>query len=116
MPDRRAGSQLYGALARSRARTRRDSASGGIVEDRLDVARELGRGPIEEAGVTENLAMLGDVVGDDRIARAHRLDQGRVGPADLGGLDVRRRVRPEDVVAVTIDRAEEADPRVGRAP
>jgi len=87
-----------------------------VVQEFLERRGQLHRSAVVPAGVTENLAMLGDVVGHDRIASAHRLDQGRVGPADLGGLDVRRRVRPEDVVAVTIDRAEEADPRVGRAP
>ena len=36
--------------------------------------------------------MLGNLVGQDGVAEAHRLDQGGVSPAHFRRLDVRRRV------------------------
>ena len=89
---------------------------GGVGQERAEEAGQGRRvaGVPPEGGVAGHLPVLGGVVGEDGPTEPHRLDEGRVRSADLGRVDVGRRVRQERPVSLAVDRSRQEDSRVLR--
>ena len=101
-------------LGRPRLGRRSESiALRWVVKHLLQTGTKAVDATVVAARLAEGFAMLRHVVGQDRVPEAHRLDQCRMSPADLGRLDVGGRIGLEDAVAMAVDRAEEPDAWIG---
>jgi hypothetical protein len=84
----------------------------GIVKYGAKLTSKGIRPLVIEPAVAERLSVLGHVVGNDGVAEAHCFDQRRMSAADLGRLYVSRRMRPQDAVAIAVDRPKETNPSI----